>query len=112
MSPGVMDEAGKVLAKRRLPALCGGQLGQPAALTAAYAAAVRSLIAVFTKLNEQVKTLEEQVREHFGRHPDAEIYRSQPGMGAIAPTSPITRASGKKKVVAARGNLPQSGVAA
>ena len=64
---------------------------------------------------------------HFGRHPDAEIYRSQPGMGAIlgarvlaesgddphryadgkarrnyAATSPVTRASGKKKIVAAR----------
>jgi hypothetical protein len=67
------------------------------------------------------------VEAHFGRHPDAEIYQSQPGMGAIlgarvlgefgddpnryhggkarknyAATSPITRASGKKKVVAAR----------
>ncbi|HEX9040932.1 MAG TPA: transposase [Trebonia sp.] len=68
-----------------------------------------------------------QVEEHFGRHPDAEIYRSQPGMGAVlgarvlaesgddphryrdgrarrnyAATSPITRAPGKKKVVATR----------
>ena len=64
---------------------------------------------------------------HFGQHPDAEIYLSQPGLGAItgarvlgefgddphryasakarrnyAGTSPITRASGKKKIVAAR----------
>jgi hypothetical protein len=110
-----------------LAALRSDQLGQPAALTAAYAATARALIAVITALNEQVKTLEEQVGEHFGRHPDAEIYRSQPGMGAIlgarvlgefgddphryadgkarknyAATSPITRASGKKKVVAAR----------
>ncbi len=75
----------------------------------------------------QVKILEEQVRDHFGRHPDAEIYLSQPGIGAIpgarvpgefgddpcryvsakarknyGGTSPITRASGKKKIVAAR----------
>jgi hypothetical protein len=67
------------------------------------------------------------VREHFGQHPDAEIILSQPGMGMIvgarvlaefgddparyrdgkarrnyAATSPITRASGKKKVVVAR----------
>jgi hypothetical protein len=88
---------------------------------------VRSLIAVITVLNEQVKALQGQVEEHFGQHPDAEIYRSQPGMGAVlgarvlaefgddphryadgkgrrnyAATSPITRASGKKKVVAAR----------
>jgi transposase len=110
-----------------LAALRSDQLGQPAALTAAYAATARALIAVIATLNEQVKALEEQVREHFGRHPDAEIYRSQPGMGAIlgarvlaefgdapcryrdgkarrnyAATSPLTRASGTKKAVTAR----------
>jgi transposase len=110
-----------------LAALRGEHLAQPAALTVAYAAAARSLIAVTATLNEQVKALEEQVREHFGRHPDAEIYQSQPGLAAIlgarvlgefgddphrytdgkarknyAATSPITRASGKKKIVAAR----------
>ena len=109
-----------------------GGAAQPAArpapaVTAAYAATVRSLIAVITVLNEQVKALQGQVEEHFGQHPDAEVYRSQPGMGAVlgarvlaefgddphryadgkarrnyAATSPITRASGKKKVVAAR----------
>jgi transposase len=110
-----------------LAALRGEHLGQPEALTAAYAATVRALIAVIATLNDQVKVLEGQVEENFGRHPDAEIYRSQPGMGAIlgarvlgefgddpyryadgkarrnyAATSPITRASGKKKIVAAR----------
>ncbi len=110
-----------------LAALRGAQLGQPPAITAAYAATVRSLIAVITTLNEQVKTLQGQVEADFGRHPDAEIYLSQPGLGPIlgarvlgesgddphryasgkarknyAATSPITRASGKKKVVAAR----------
>jgi len=110
-----------------LAALRGEHLGQPPAVTAAYAAATRSLIAVIVTLNEQVKTLQGQVEEHFRQHPDAEIYLSQPGMGAIlgarvlaefgddphryadgkarrnyAATSPITRASGKKKVVAAR----------
>jgi transposase len=110
-----------------MAALRGPQLGQPPALTAAYAATVRSLIAVITVLNEQVKTLEEEVEAVFGRHPDAEIYLSQPGLGPVlgarvlgefgddpdrydsgkarknyAGTSPITRASGKKKTVAAR----------
>ena len=66
-----------------LAALRGEHLGQPAALTAAYAATARSLIAVITTLNEQVKALEEQVREHFGQHPDAEIYQSQPGLAVI-----------------------------
>ena len=67
------------------------------------------------------------VADHFGRHPDAEIYLSQPGSVSIlgarvlgefgddphryadakarknyAGTSPITRASGTKKVVLAR----------
>jgi transposase len=110
-----------------LAALRSEQLGQPEALTLAYAATVRSLIAVITVLNEQVTVLQGQVGEHFGRHPDAEIYLSQPGTGKIlgarvlgefgddprryrdgkarrnyAATSPLTRASGKKKVVTAR----------
>jgi transposase len=110
-----------------LAALRGEQLSQPEALTAAYAATVQSLIAVITVVDEQVKTLQGQVEEHFGRHPDAEIILSQPGLGPVlgarvlaefgddprryrdgkarrnyAATSPITRASGKKKVVAAR----------
>jgi transposase len=118
----IPDRATAVLA-----ALRSEQLAQPTALTAAYAATVRSLIAVIKALNEQVKILEEQVREHFGRHPDAEIILSQPGLGAVlgarvlaefgddpgryrdgksrrnyAGTSPVTRASGKKTTVIAR----------
>jgi len=110
-----------------IAALRGAQLGQPPAITAAYAVTVRSLIALITTLNEQVKSLQGQVEADFGRHPDAEIYRSQPGLGLIlgarvlgefgddpdryvsgkarknyAATSPITRASGKKKTVMAR----------
>jgi transposase len=110
-----------------LAALRSAQLGQPPAVTAACAVTARSLIAVTTTLNEQVKTLQGQVEADFGRHPDAEICRSQPGLGTIlgarvlgefgddpdryatgkarknyAATSPITRASGKKKIVMAR----------
>jgi transposase len=119
------DIAGKTGAI--LAALRGEHLGQPAALTAAYAATARSLVAVITTLNEQVKILEGQVEDHFGRHPDAEICQSQPGLGAIpgarvlgefgddphryagaksrknhGGTSPVTRASGTKKAAAAR----------
>jgi transposase len=118
----IPDKATAILA-----ALRREHLGQPEILTAAYAATVRALIAVITALNEQVKTLQGQVEEHFGRHPDAEIILSQPGLGPVlgarvlaefgddphryrdgkarrnyAATSPVTRASGKKKVVAAR----------
>jgi transposase len=119
---GIADKTDAILA-----ALRARHLGQPAALTAAYAATVRALIALIATLNEQVKVLQGQVEQHFGRHPDAEIYQSQPGMGAIlgarvlaefgddphryasakarknyAATSPITRASGRRKIVAAR----------
>jgi hypothetical protein len=118
----IPDRATAVLA-----ALRGEHLAQPPALAAAYAATARALTAVIITLNEQVDALEAQVREHFGRHPDAEVYLSQPGLGPVlgarvlaefgddprryadgkarrnyAGTSPVTRASGKKKVVAAR----------
>jgi hypothetical protein len=108
-------------------ALCAEHLGQPAVITAAYAASVRALIAVLVTLNEQVKALEGQVEAHFGAHPAAEIILSQPGLGPVlgarvlaefgddparyvfakarknyAATSPITRASGKRKTALAR----------
>src|SRR5438045_79759 len=66
-----------------MAALRGAQLGQPPAITAAYAATARSLIAVIITLNEQVKILQGQVAAHFGQHPDAEIYLSQPGLGPV-----------------------------
>jgi transposase len=84
-------------------------------------------VAILTVLIEQVSELAEQVGAHFGQHPDAEIYTSQPGLGVIlgarvlaefgddrarygnararknyAGTSPIPRQSGKKKIVMAR----------
>ena len=114
-------------AERIQAVLRAEHLGQAEVITAAYAATTRSAAAVLATLNEQVKALEGQVDAHFGRHPDAEIILSQPGLGPIlgarvlaefgddpdryataknrknyAGTSPITRASGKKKVVAAR----------
>jgi transposase len=103
------------------------QLAQPAAITAAYAVAVQATAAVLITLNEQIRRLEVQVEAYFLQHPDAEIYLSQPGIGTIngarvlaefgdapgryasakarknyAGSSPITRASGRSKVVLAR----------
>jgi transposase len=103
------------------------QLRQPPAVTAAYAATVRAQVAVIGTLNTQIKSMGARVEAHFGQHPDVEIHLSQPGMGLIvgarvlaefgddktrypdarcrqnyAGTSPITRASGKKKTVLAR----------
>ncbi len=108
-------------------ALRSEQLGRPVVVTAAHAVAVRALVALLGTLNQQVTVLEGEVQACFGRHPDAEIILSQPGLGPIlgarvlaefgdareryatpkarknyAATSPITRSSGKKKTVAAR----------
>lgn len=114
--------AGEIQAALRAP-----QLGRAGVVTAAYAATTRAQAAVLTVLNEQITAMEEQVKAHFGQHPDAEIILSQPGLGTIlgarvlaefgddpnryadakarknyAGTSPITRQSGKKKTVLAR----------
>lgn len=96
-------------------------------LTEAYGATTAALVAIITEMGHQIEALEAQVTTHFGRHPDSDIYLSQPGLGKIlaarvlgefgdatgryanakarrnyAGTSPITRASGKKLVVLAR----------
>jgi transposase len=119
---GIAAKAEKIAAALRTE-----QLGQPAVVTAAYAATVRAQVAILTTLNAEIKIMEEQVEAHFGQHPDAEVYLSQPGLGVVlsarvlaefgddktryidararknyAGTSPITRQSGKKKVVLAR----------
>ncbi|MFB9968313.1 IS110 family transposase [Sinosporangium siamense] len=118
----VQDKASAIQAELRAE-----HLGQPEIVTAAYASSVQALIAVLTVLNEQIKTLQGQVEAHFGAHPAAEIILSQPGLGQVlgarvlaefgddpdryasakarrnyAGTSPITRASGKKKTALAR----------
>jgi hypothetical protein len=102
-------------------------LGQAEMVTAAYASTIRALAAVITTLNAEITTLEGQVEAHFGRHPDAEVILSQPGIGVVlgarvlaefgdaegryasakarknyAGTSPITRQSGKMRTVHAR----------
>ncbi|HEX5143258.1 MAG TPA: IS110 family transposase [Mycobacterium sp.] len=118
----IQDKAAAIQAALRTE-----QLGQPEVITAAYAATVRAQAAILTTLQIQIKTMQGQVEAHFGRHPDAEIISSQPGLGPIlgarvlgefgddlsrytgararknyAGTSPITRQSGKKKTVHAR----------
>jgi len=103
------------------------QLRRSAPVEAAYAAIVANQAAIVATLNAQIEGMAAVVETHFGRHPDAEIYTSQPGLGVVlaarvlgefgddphrytdakarknyAGTSPITRASGKKKIVLAR----------
>src|ERR1700756_1687557 len=103
------------------------QLAAPAAVTAAFAASTRAAIGVIAELNRQISELEAELATHFETHPDADIYRSLPGLGVIlgarvlgefgddpnrytdaksrknyAGTSPLTIASGKKRAVLAR----------
>jgi transposase len=108
-------------------ALRAAQLSARPGVVPAYAASVSALVAVITEMARQTTVLEEQVKQGFGQHPDAEIYLSQPGMGPIlaarvlaemgddpkryadararknyAGMAPITRASGTRRVVLAR----------
>jgi hypothetical protein len=88
---------------------------------------VRAAVAVIGTLNAQIEALAAQVDAQFGEHPDAAVYRSQPGLGGVlgarvlgefgddpgryrdararrnyAGSSPVTKQSGKKQVVVAR----------
>ena len=45
--------------------------------------AAQALVAVITELARQITVLQSEVEAGFGRHPDAEIYLSQPGLGRI-----------------------------
>lgn len=108
-------------------ALRADHLTQPPAVAAAYAAMVRSQVVVLTALNAEIATMQREVETQFRKHPDADTYLSQPGLGAVlaarvlaefgddphrytdararknyAGTSPITRQSGKHKFVLAR----------
>jgi len=105
-------------------ALRSEQLGQPPVVTAAYAATTRSAVRILTVLVDEIAGLQDEVEAHFGRHPDAEIVLSQPGMGVVlgsrvlaefgddparyasakarknyAGTSPLTIASGRTRTV-------------
>jgi len=103
------------------------QLEFPVVLADAYGAQVRAAVAVIAEMNRQIELLQTELGASFDAHPDAEIYHSQPGLGPIlgarvlgefgddpnryqdarsrrnyAGTSPLTKASGKKRAVLAR----------
>ena len=103
------------------------QLAAPAPIAAAFGATTRATIGIVAELNRQIAELETSLAEHFETHPDADIYRSLPGLGVVlgarvlgefgddpnrytdaksrrnyAGTSPLTVASGKKRAVLAR----------
>jgi transposase len=108
-------------------ALKAPPLRQPPVVQAAFAVIIAAEASVIATLNTEIARLGEVVAQYFGRHPDADIYASQPGLGVIlgarvlgefgddshryadakarknyAGASPITRASGTRRVVLAR----------
>jgi transposase len=118
----INERAGEIQAALRVP-----QLGGPAALSTAMGASVSASVAVIAVMVAQTAVLAEELETGFESHPDAEVVRSLPGLGTVlgarvlgefgdepnryataksrknyAGTSPITRASGTKRVVLAR----------
>ena len=92
-----------------------------------FGATTTAAVHVIAALNAQIADLEAVLAEHFEKHPDADIYRSLPGLGVVlgarvlgefgddpnrystakcrknyAGTSPLTIASGRKRAVLAR----------
>src|SRR6202008_985593 len=58
-------------------------LGAPEALTAAFAATTRAAVNILIELTDQISDLKTTLAGHFEKHPDADIYRSRPGLGVI-----------------------------
>lgn len=102
-------------------------LRAPAAVSTAYGAATSATVSIIVELTSQISAVETELAQHFRKHPDADIYLSQPGIGVVlgarvlgefgddpnrfttakcrknyAGTSPITVASGRKRAVTAR----------
>lgn len=108
-------------------ALRAEHLTQPTTVAGAYGAIVASLTKVIAAHNHQITQLEAVLADHFGQHPDAAILHSLPGLGVVtgarvlgefgddpgrydtakarrnyAGTSPLTIASGTRRIVRAR----------
>jgi transposase len=108
-------------------ALRTDQLAAPTLIADAMGTTVAALVAVIAELQAQIARLETELADRFEQHPDAKIIRSLPGLGMTlgarvlgefgddpnryadakcrknySGMSPITRASGKHRVVLAR----------
>jgi hypothetical protein len=108
-------------------ALRSEQLSAPEPIVQAFAATTSAAVGIVSELNRQIAKLEQSLTDRFEQHPDADIYRSLPGLGVIlgaralgefgddpnryanpksrknyAGTSPLTIASGKKRAVLTR----------
>src|ERR1700694_3074918 len=108
-------------------ALRTAQLAARAPVAAAFAATTGATVGIIAELNRQIAELETALAAHFETHPDADIYRSLPGLGVVlgarvlgefgddpnrytnaksrkhyAGPSPLTIGSGKKRAVLPR----------
>jgi len=118
----VDERAQEIQAALRSPQLHGSP-----AVAAAMGASVRASVAVIATMTAEIASLASELEAGFEKHPAAKVVRSLPGLGTIlgarvlgefgddpnryatakcrknyAGTSPITRASGTKRVVLAR----------
>ncbi len=114
-------------AEQIVAALRTEQLQARPLVAEAFGATVTALVAVIAELVRQIEAVEQRLSASFDQHPSAEILRSLPGLGLVlsarvlaefgddphryadakarknyAGTSPITRASGTRRVVLAR----------
>ena len=103
------------------------QLAQPPIIENAYGITTKATVALIISMNDVIGELEVALSEHFEQHPDAKIIHSLPGMGMklgarvlgefgddpnryydaksrknYAGTSPVTKTSGRSRVVHAR----------
>jgi len=115
------------VARRIQAGLRTRHLTAPGPVADAYGEIVASLVKLVVETNRQIEQLEATLGTRFREHPDAGIYLSMPGLGAVlgaralgefgddpdrytsaksrrnyAGTSPITVASGRKHTVKAR----------
>ena len=114
-------------AKEIQSALRSPQLEGSAVVATAMGASVRASVAVIATMSAEIATLASELEAGFEQHPAAKVVRSLPGLGTIlgarvlgefgddpnryatakcrknyAGTSPITRASGTRRIVLAR----------
>ena len=118
----IETKAGEIQAILRAPQLAATPL-----VDAAYSKSVVANVRILRELNDQLAVIEAELAPVFEKHPDAEIYRSLPGLGVVlgarvlsefgddrtryahpkarknyAGTSPITKASDNRHFVLAR----------
>jgi transposase len=114
-------------AQRLAAVFAAPQMRQPTEVEQAMGAAATAITGAITAMNTGIAALQQQIDHSFEQHPDAAIYHSMPALGSVlsarvlgefgddrtrwpdpasrrayAGSAPITRASGKRRLVLAR----------